>query len=220
MLFLIAAMLFDAAAVHRPLPQVENAAAVMWPASTTGCDDGTNVGTLIQRSDSYYGNRMQAPCAGARLRRIRFVHAGSATPRAYRLHVRDAACNEIGVTPVLLTTATTNAPHLETVDIAGDGWCIQGEFRVLLEPLTCPQTSDCYPALVVDGGARGDCAEVAIPAGAGRTCLAARTTDGRTFAFRIRAEFDCAIPACTTATLHRTWTATKRLYDFETPSRP
>ncbi len=223
MLALIAALVFDASASSaalRPLPRIESIADTAWPASSVGCDDGTDRGTLVQRGDLLYGNRLQTPCAGARLRRIAFVHAGSSTPSAYRLHVLDAACNEIGVTPVRFTTETNAAPHLEDVDVTGHGWCVQGEFRVLVEPLNCAQAFDCFPALVVDGGTGADCAEVALPAGSGRSCLTARTSDGRAFAFRIRATFDCGTPACTTATVVRTWTAAKRLYQNDPALRP
>jgi len=222
MLVLIAAILFSTtagAAALRPLSQVEGGASTAWPSSLVGCDDGTNLGTLIQRGDLLYGNRLQSPCAGARLRRIAFVHAGSSSPSAYRLHVRDASCNEIGVTPVRFTTATNAAPHLEEVDVADYGWCAHGDVRVFVEPLSCPQPSDCFPAVVVDAGTGGDCAEVAVPNGGGRSCLAARTSDGRPFAFRIRAEFECSASACITATRSRTWTAAKQLYDVQPAPR-
>src|SRR2546425_8930258 len=77
-----------------------------------GCDDGSSGGTLVERLEAYYGNRFTAPCAAAVLEGASFVHFGYglAGPYAYRLHLLDAQCREIGVTDVQNLPAAGEAP--------------------------------------------------------------------------------------------------------------
>jgi hypothetical protein len=208
----LALVLQATAGFTAPMRPVMPAGVPAWTPQSNGCDDGVDRGTLVQRGDLYYGNRIEAACTGARLAAVEFVHAGITTTSAYRIHVLDAGCHEIGVTPVLFTTNPDASPHLESVDLRAAGWCASAEIRVLVEPLGCSQPADCFPAVVVDGGTGSDCARVAVPAPGGRSCLAARTSDGRGFAFRLRVRFDCDSAGCTTAVVPRTWSAAKQLY--------
>ena len=150
-----------------------------------------------------------------------FTHAGPALEGgiAYRLHLLDGDCHEIGVTPELSTPAAGAEPALASVDLAGFGWCVEGSFALVLEPLTCADGSaarDCSPALVVDATsdavAEAHCAIVDAPTVDGRQCLAACSSDGRFFDFGLRVEVECAAPQCTAAVRPGTWSDVKRLY--------
>jgi hypothetical protein len=207
----------------RPLPAAPAAAELALVASEAAitCDDGTTGGTLVERQDHYFGNRFVTPCAAAHLTKASFVHFGPQLDGAYtyRLHLLDAACHEIGVTPELVTPAAAAAPALAEVDLGGYGWCVDGSFALVLEPLTCADGStahDCFPALVVDATsdavAGGHCALVNAPTADGRQCLAARSVDGRFFDFRLRVQATCGAPECTTAVRPGTWSDVKRLY--------
>jgi len=207
----------------RPLPPAPGAGL---PALAAGeaaltCDDGSTGGTLVERRDHYFGNRFTAPCTAVRLVGASFAHFGPALDGsyAYRLHLLDAGCHAIGVTPVLSTPAAGEGPALTSVDLSSYGWCVEGNFAVVLEPLTCadePTAHDCFPALVVDAtndaAADEHCAIVDAPTVDGRQCLAARSSDGRFFDFRLQVQAQCASPECTTSVQPGTWSAVKRLY--------
>jgi hypothetical protein len=192
-----------------------------WQATEVACDDATNGGTLVQRSDTWYGNRFVVPCAGARVVSARFVHLGPGVfgTCAYRLHLLDADCREIGTSIQLDVPASPVVPGEAVVDLESYGWCVAGAFALVLEPLRCADGSagrDCFPALVVDTTSDSDaaahCAVVGAPAADGPSCLAPRSADGRFFDFRLRVELDCAASACATAVRAGTWTRAKRLF--------
>jgi len=202
------------------------------PASVTdgseaACDDGTAGGTLVQSIDAYYGNRFAPVCQAARIESARFVHYGYglAGPYAFRLHVVDTTCGEIGVTPVLTTAGAPDLVTTAEVDLSPYGWCVSGEFLLLLEPLTCadgPTGHDCFPAVVVDASTDGDaaahCATVSVLAGAERQCFAARSADGRYFDFGLRVGLQCVAPECATGLEDTTWSGAKRLYRDPSPA--
>ena len=196
-------------------------------ATTIACDDGSQGGTLVERQDHYYGNRFTAPCTAARIVAASFAHAGPALEgdATYRLHLLDGACNEVGVTPVLSTPAAGAAPAPVGVDLSAYGWCVEGSFALVLEPLRCTDVTlapDCAPALVVDAtsdaAAATHCAIVAAPTVDGRQCLAARSSDGRFFDFSLRVEVECGASQCTAGVQPGTWSSIKRLYRDPRPA--
>ena len=104
-------------------------------------------------------------------------------------------------------------------DLAGDDWCVQGEFQIYLEPLSCVDPlagQDCFPAVVVDATSDTDpgahCALVNTMGTFERTCAAARSTDGRYFDFALRPELQCDTVNCSTAVTPTNWTLLKSLY--------
>jgi hypothetical protein len=208
---------------YRPLPPaaVATAPALVAAETALGCDDGSTGGTLVQRQDHYFGNRFTAPCTATRVVSASFVHSGPALDGAYafRLHLLDGACRELGVTAELTTPAAADAPLVANVDLSSYRWCVEGEFALVLEPLACADGTtghDCFPALVVDAtsdaASGAHCAIVDTPTADGRQCLAARSIDGRFFDFRLRVQVTCGAPECTTAVQPGTWSAVKRLY--------
>jgi hypothetical protein len=123
------------------------------------------------------------------------------------------------VTDVLTTPGAPDSLALTSVDLSNFGWCVQGAFHLLLEPLTCADGTigrDCFPAVVVDATADGDptthCATVSAAAGLERDCFAARAADGRYFDFKLRVQVQCDVPECTSAVESATWSRLKRLY--------
>jgi hypothetical protein len=221
---LVAATLASPSAIvaWRPMPGLQ---ASRFPAfvssSEAACDDGTSGGTLVERQDSWYGNLFAAPCAAGHILAVRLTHFGYGLPGPYefRLHLLDLACRELGVTPVLAIPGAPDLPATTSIDLSDFGWCIEGGFHLLLEPLTCADGGtghDCFPALVVDASSDGDgpahCAVVSAAAADGRQCFAARSADGRFFDFGLRVEVGCAAPECATAVQAVTWGRVKRIY--------
>jgi len=207
----------------RPVPTVARAPAPPYLAGTAeaACDDGTAGGTLVQQRDGYYGNHFAAPCASARMLTARFVHYGYglAGPYAFRLHLFDAACREVGATAELETPGAPDDLATVAVDLSSLGWCVTGDFQLPLEPPTCADGAaghDCFPAVVVDASADGEaakhCATVNLVTGGGRECFAARSADGRYFDFGLRVDVLCEAPACTSAIETTSWSQVKHLY--------
>jgi hypothetical protein len=189
--------------------------------SEEACDDGTVGGTLLQGIGDWYGNRFVASCAGERVTRVRFQHLsyGLPGPYHYRLHLVDASCTSLAATEVLQVEPADDLPAWVDVDVSEAGWCVSGEYQILLEPLTCvdPLTGDdCFPALCVDSSSTTDpgshCAVVSTQGAFERACAAARSSDGRYFDFLLRAEVVCEDPACTTAVQPTGWSVVKSFY--------
>ena len=189
--------------------------------SALACDDGTVGGTLVQRLEDWYGNSYQAPCSGARVTAVRFQHLsyGLPGPYLYRLHLVDATCATMMTTDVLQVAASTGEPTWVQVDLSGADWCVQGEFQIYLEPLTCVTPlagQDCFPAVLVDATSDTDpgahCARVSTQGAFERSCAAARSTDGRYFDFVLRVELQCDSASCSTAVTPTNWTLLKSIY--------
>ena len=185
------------------------------------CDDGTIGGTLVQRLEDWYGNSFQTSCAGTRVTSVRFQHLsyGLAGPYFYRLHLVDTACATRMVTEVLEVGASAGEPSWVQVDLSAVDWCVQGEFQIYLEPLTCVTPlagQDCFPAVVVDATSDTDpgahCARVSTQGAFERSCAAARSTDGRYFDFVLRVELQCDSASCSTAVTPTNWTLLKSIY--------
>jgi hypothetical protein len=224
MLWVATALLSTALVVPHPV-RASPPAAGLQDTHMLSCDDGSMGGTLVQRDDTAYGNRFALGCAGGRLRRASFVHWGSgfAGPYAYRLRVLDAECRQVGVTGLLLAADAAGAPAAADVDLAAFGWCVGAGFVLALEPLTCAEVGDCFPAVAVDASSDGDsrahCGVVVKLGGGSQECFAPRSADGRYFDFRLRAEVDCADPLCASPVAAGTWTGVKRLYADPEPAR-
>ena len=197
--------LATALVVFRPLAAPQTAAIVPAPAvqSQSACDDGTNGGTLVQRGDTWYGNRLALACASARLTAVEFTYfgAGFAGPYAYRLHFLDAECRTLATTPVWSVPSASEAPATVIVDLSAIEVCVGAAFIVALEPLSCADgatAQDCMPALVVDGSSDAQesahCGVANTATSDGRSCLAPRSADGRFFDFRLRVQADCTAP--------------------------
>lgn len=186
-----------------------------------GCDDGADGGSLVQRGDTWYGNRLALACASGRLTAVEFTYfgAGLPGPYAYRLHFLDGACRVLASTAVASVPAAPDAPATVTVDVSALAVCVSADFAIVLEPLSCadgPAAGDCMPALVVDGSSDSQeaahCGVVSTTTSGGRECLAPRSSDGRFFDFRLRAQVDCAASECTSAVAPAAWSHVKRLY--------
>lgn len=220
---LAAPWLATALAVFRPLAA---APAPLHPAppavqSVAACDDGTSGGSLVQRGDTWYGNRLQPACASGRLTAVEFTYfgAGLTGPYAYRLHILDAECRTLATTPVWSVPGAAGAPATATVDVGALGVCVGSAFAIVLEPMSCADgdtAQDCMPALVVDGSSDAHepehCGVANTVTSEGRACLAPRSADGRYFDFRLRAQVDCTAPECTSAVAPADWSRVKRLY--------
>ena len=219
-------LLTQAITVHasltlRPYDSAASGSSEVGTSSALTCDDGTVGGTLVQRLEDWYGNSYEASCAGARVTSVRFQHLsyGLSGPYLYRLHLVDKACTTIMSTEVLQVAPSAAEPTWVQVDLAGDDWCVQGEFQIYLEPLSCVDPlagQDCFPAVVVDATSDTDpgahCAQVNTMGTFERTCAAARSTDGRYFDFALRPELQCDTVNCTTAVTPTNWTLLKSLY--------
>jgi hypothetical protein len=222
-LFLATALTSPSLAVDlRPVPS-----ASVWRSDAVvtsheaACDDGTAGGTLVQQQVAWYGNRLTPPCAGARIIGASLAHFGYGLPGPYefRLHLLDAACRQIGVTPVLTIDGAPDTPATASINLSDFEWCTEGAFHLLLEPLTCAdgsQGGDCFPAVIVDASSDADatehCGVVSTAGAAGRQCLAPRSADGRFFDFGLRVQVACAAPACATAVELVPWGLVKRIY--------
>lgn len=200
-------------AVQAPAPPVAQHVA--------GCDDGADGGSLVQRGDTWYGNRLALACPSGRLTAVEFTYfgAGLPGPYAYRLHFLDAACRTLGSTSVVTVPGAPDAPATTTVDVAALGVCVSTAFAIVLEPLSCADgaaAGDCMPALVVDGSSDAQetahCGVVSTSTSGPRECLAPRSSDGRYFDFRLRAQVDCAAAECATPVAPAAWSRLKRLY--------
>jgi hypothetical protein len=221
-LWIAAALVMPATRVEtRPVPSRLEAPASIATAFDYGCDDGTIGGTLVQRGEAYYGNRFETACATGKLTKARWMHFGYGLSGDYqfRLHLLDAACQEIAVTPILTIPGAPDAIASAEVDLTSFGWCVTNGFALLLEPLSCadaPDAQDCFPALLVDASTDGDpashCGVLSAPSGDGRECLSPQSADGRFFDFRLRVEIACAAPGCAVAVHPGTWSQVKRLY--------
>jgi len=220
---LAAPLLATALVVFRPLAPQPPAQAPAPPLgqSTAGCDDGTNGGSLVQRSDTWYGNRLAIACPSGRLTGVEFTYFGAGLPGPYfyRLHVLDAECHELAVTSVWNVPGAPDAPATAQVDLAGLEACVSASFSLLLEPLSCADGAaahDCMPALLVDASSDTEeaahCGVVNANTLDGRQCLAPRSVDGRFYDFRLRAQVECGVPGCTSATAPADWSRVKRLY--------
>jgi hypothetical protein len=225
MLQLVAAALLSVApvvtVVDRSLDRAPDAAPGTTAASTSTCDDGSFGGTLVQRGDMWYGNELQPGCAAARIERVRFAHFGYGLegPYAFRLHLLDAECRPLGVSPELAVAGAPQAPAWADVDVTALGWCVTGPFLLALEPRTCADGAagrDCFPALVVDATSGGDggahCARVVVDPGSDPGCYAAQSADGRHFDFLLRVDLSCGAAECALAVAPGTWSLVKRLY--------
>jgi hypothetical protein len=215
-LFTAAIAALHAVGPVRPLPE-QQPAPIAIASGALGCDDGTAGGTLIERAGEWYGNRFVPDCGAALLVRANFVHAAYDLPGpyAFRLRLLDAACRELGATPQISIPASPGTVAAHEIDLAPYGWCIDGPFQILIEPLTWADAEgqDCFPALVVDASADADaeahCATVSTAAAEGRQCFAARSADGRYFDFALRAELECAASECATPVAPSTWSRVK-----------
>ena len=188
-------LLATALAVFRPLtgPPPVFAPSPPFVASSASCDDGADGGSLVQRGDTWYGNRLALSCPAGLLYAVEFTYfgAGMPGPYAYRLHVLDADCRELAVTGVLTLAGAPDAPATAQVDVASLGACVSSAFAILLEPLTCADGAaahDCMPALTVDASSdtqeAAHCAVVSTMGSNGRECFAPRSSDGRFYDFR------------------------------------
>lgn len=190
-------------------------------ASQTSCDDGTFGGTFVQQLGDWFGNSFAPGCGGGRITSVRFQHLSYGLPGPYlfRLHLLDSTCGWVGSTEVQQINASDEAPAWVDVDTEEAGWCVQGEFAILLEPLTCADPfggEDCFPALGYDSSSSTDpgahCALVSTQATFDRVCSSARSADGRYFDFLLRPQVQCADPACSTAVAPVSWSLLKSLY--------
>jgi hypothetical protein len=153
-------LLTQAITVHasvtlRPYDSSASSSPELGSTAALSCDDGTVGGTLVQRLEDWYGNSYEASCSGARVTSVRFQHLsyGLSGPYLYRLHLVDKACTTIMSTEVLEVAPSAAEPTWVQVDLSGNDWCVQGEFQIYLEPLSCVDPlagKDCFPAVIVD----------------------------------------------------------------------
>lgn len=205
----------------RPYEGPAPASSQVQSSSESSCDDGSMGGTFVQRLEDWYGNSFVAACGGGRITSVRFQHLSYGLPGPYlfRLHLVDATCGWVGSTDVLETDPSDTEPGWVEVDTEDRGWCVQGDYQVLLEPLSCMDPlggEDCFPALAYDATSSTDpaahCAVVSTQGTFDRACSSARSADGRFFDFVLRPQLQCDDPACSTAVAPASWSLMKSLY--------
>jgi hypothetical protein len=221
MFWLASTILSATLVVPRPLAVAVPAVA---PQGVLACDDGTTGGTLVQPGDAAYGNRFTPACAGARVLGASFVHfgAGFAGPHLYRLLLLNGDCTWLAATAPLQAPDAAVAPVAVDVDLAALGWCVGGDFVVVVQPMDCTgETHGCFPALVVDASSDGGdhCGVVVATGASAPECRSPQSADGRRFDFRLRVDVDCADPLCASPIASRTWSDVKRLYTDPTGPR-
>jgi hypothetical protein len=212
-----------ATVVLRPYAGAPVSSTELQTSSEAWCDDGSPGGTFVQGPEDWIGNTFVAACAGGRITSVRFQHLSYGLPGPYlfRLHLVDAACGLLASTDVVQIDASEGTPSWVEVDTDGAVWCVQGQYQVLLEPLTCAAPlsgEDCFPALVYDASSSTNplahCGRVSTQGAFERDCGAPRSADGRYFDFILRPQVQCAEPACATAVSPASWSLMKSLYQL------
>jgi hypothetical protein len=167
------------------------------------CDDGGWEGFIINTgSENWYGNLFELPCDVAHLKSIWFQHysPGFVGPYSYNLHVLDASCTEILAVNGLTAQNAAGAIRTEVVDLESYGLCVDGDFHIMIEPLSCqdaPASQDtCYPSMLIDLSPGPNpalaCSRIRIPSG---QCLQF-TAGGNYWNYLLRATVECDAPIC------------------------
>jgi hypothetical protein len=165
------------------------------------CDDGSGETFLYSASENWYGNLFVLPCDVAQLKSIRFFHHGFgfAGPYDYNLHILDASCNQIAVFTGLQAQDASSTLEEEIVDLSSYNLCLDGDFMVMVEPLSCvdaPTDQDCYPSMYFDTSPGTNpanaCSRIRLPSS---NCVQF-TVGGNYGNYLLRATIDCDATIC------------------------